>query len=106
MTRPLLIPAALALAVLLAAAPAWGQTGVPCMPHTEFLDRLSKKYGESPVAMGITAGGRVLEVVASENGSWTIIVTMPNGISCGLGSGHDWQDVPPTLEEAPEEVPA
>ncbi len=29
--------------------------------------------------MGLTANGGLLEVVASKDGSWTIIVTMPNG---------------------------
>jgi hypothetical protein len=39
----------------------------------------------------LTANGGLLEVVASADGSWTIIVTMPNGMSCGVASGMSWE---------------
>ncbi len=80
---------------LLAAAPALAQQSAPCVKRSDFLDHLSTNYDEAPVAMGLTAGGRVLEVVASDDGSWTIIVTMPNGVSCGLAAGQGWETVSP-----------
>ena len=42
--------------------------------------------------MGLTANGGLLEVVASKDGSWTIIVTTPNGMSCGVASGMSWEN--------------
>ena len=45
--------------------------------------------------MGLMADGRVLEVLASDNGSWTIIVTKATGESCGLASGKAWMKSPP-----------
>lgn len=85
--------AGLALAALLMLVPAAAaqEESAPCVKRSDFLHHLSSNYKESPVAMGVTASGRVLEVVASPSGSWTIIVTMPNGISCGIASGEAWE---------------
>ena len=63
----------------------------PCASRVEFLKHLSANFKEAPVAMGLTANGGLLEVVASKDGSWTIIVTTPNGLSCGVASGESWQ---------------
>jgi hypothetical protein len=63
-----------------------------CNKRDEFLSTLQKGYSEAPVAMGLVSNGSVLEVLASENGSWTIIVTLPNGTSCVVASGEAWQD--------------
>lgn len=63
----------------------------PCASRADFLNHLSTKYREAPVAMGLTANGGLLEVVASKDGSWTIIVTTPNGMSCGVASGLSWE---------------
>ncbi len=64
----------------------------PCASRAEFLNHLSANYREAPVAMGLTANGGLLEVVASKDGSWTIIVTTPNGMSCGVASGLSWEN--------------
>ncbi len=91
-----LFAAAIAAALLVpwpAPAHAWDEA--PCVKRSDFLKHLSSKYDEAPVAMGVTASGRVLEVIVSESGSWTIIVTLPNGLSCGIASGEGWQAVRP-----------
>ena len=92
---------ALALAAL-AAFPALAQEPAQCVKRSELLDRLSANFDESPVAMGLTTTGKVLEIVVSEGGSWTIIVTTPGGISCGVVSGESWQSLSPSGEEDPE----
>lgn len=90
------------IATVLPAMTAVAQESAPCVKRTDFLDHLSKNYDEAPVAMGLTSSGRVLEVVASENGSWTIIVTMPNGVSCGIASGESWQETAPVIKKDPK----
>ena len=67
---------------------------VVCSERGKFLERLAKDYEEAPVAMGLAANGSVLEVLASNNGSWTIIVTDPAGKSCVLASGEAWESLP------------
>ena len=51
--------------------------------------------------MGVTASGRVLEVVVSEEGTWTIIITMPNGLACGIASGDSWEAVLAPIAKGP-----
>ncbi|MCH9020119.1 MAG: hypothetical protein IIA73_07125 [Proteobacteria bacterium] len=86
----------------LIAFPAMAQQAGPCDTRAEFLDHLSKTYEEAPVAMGVTSNGHVLEVVASESGTWTIIVTAPNGITCGIVAGENWETMKIALIDEPE----
>ncbi len=65
-----------------------------CADRTQILDRLSHTYSEAPAAMGLAASGGVVEVLTSkEGGTWTIIVTTPNGNSCLVLSGEHWEPV-------------
>ena len=84
------------------ASPVQAQQQPPCANRTEFLNHLSSNYKEAPVAMGLTANGGLLEVVASEDGSWTIIVTMPNGMSCGVASGMSWENTAEAVINGPD----
>ena len=67
----------------------------PCAERAEFLAYFDDKFAEAPVSMGLMTDGRVIEVLASEKGSWTIIVTKASGESCGLASGEAWMKSPP-----------
>lgn len=52
--------------------------------------------------MGLTANGGLLEVITSKTGSWTIIVTKPNGMSCGIVSGMSWEYTAEVLTSDPD----
>lgn len=65
-----------------------------CGERSKFLEHLGSNYREGPVAMGLVSDGNVLEVLASDGGSWTIIVTRPDGKSCVVATGDGWEDVP------------
>lgn len=69
------------------------QTGPLCDTRTTVLTMLNGNFAEKPNAMGLANNGSVVEVLRSENDSWTIIVTAPNGVSCVLASGEYWQEV-------------
>ena len=63
-----------------------------CGDRGEILERLSGKFSEAPVAMGLSNTGGVIEVLSSAEGStWTIILTDPNGLSCLLAAGEYWE---------------
>lgn len=68
-----------------------------CSTRAQILGALTKRYGEMPVAMGIASNGGLVEVLASpadggsKPGTWSIIVTMPTGISCLLATGESWE---------------
>ena len=85
-----------------AAFPALAQETPTCVKRSDLLNHLATNFDESPVAMGLTTSGKVLEVVVSAGGSWTIIVTTPSGISCGIASGESWKDMSPEGEEEPK----
>ncbi len=74
------------------AAPAASQTACTA-ERAEMIKNLSGNYQESPVAIGLTRDGAVLEILASETGSWTILITRPNGVSCMVTSGQAWDTI-------------
>ncbi len=55
---------------------------------------LAERYGEAPTSMGLGSNGHVVEVFSSDSGSWTLIVTAPNGRSCMMASGQAWENLP------------
>jgi hypothetical protein len=80
--------ASLALALPFA-APAAAEV---CGPRSELIKRLASQYSEAPVAVGLTSGGALLEVLTSDNGAtWTIMVSRPDGASCLVAAGESWQ---------------
>ncbi len=81
----------LALLAAMVSTTATAQT--MCRERDEFVTQLNKGFSEAPVAMGLAANGSVVEVLASDSGSWTIMITMPNGVSCVVATGESWQDV-------------
>ena len=102
MTTRILVPvfALVAGLILSSAVMAQGQRpGVPvlCKERGEILDKLSSTYSETPIAAGLSATGSVFEVIASEGGSWTMLMTRASGISCVLAWGQGWQALDPEV---------
>ena len=63
-----------------------------CDDREALIAELRERWGEAPVALGLTGAGRLLEVLASADGAtWTIIATRPDGRACVLDAGTDWQ---------------
>lgn len=90
------LAALLALALLSVEAQALGM----CGKRADFVDALKGKYNETPRALAIAGDVNLVEVFASKDtGTWTILVTTPEGKSCIIGAGKDWQDLPPHIEE-------
>lgn len=91
----LLIIAFAVLMFLLAVAPAFAAT---CAPRAVVLERFLETHGEEPNAVGLTLGERpmLMELLVSESGSWTMIVTTREGIACIVSAGEnfEWIDVP------------
>lgn len=71
-----------------------------CAERSMVIERLQSKYGESRQSIGLGQNNAVVEVYASQNsGTWTIIVTMPNGQSCLVASGESYEHL---AEQAPK----
>jgi hypothetical protein len=100
MRKTTLLAAALAAFFMSALARAQVPPTAVCGERDRFLAHLGKTHNEAPTAMGVTASGRVLEVLTSANGTWTIIITHPNGITCMITAGQAWESVE-RAEEGP-----
>lgn len=70
---------------------------VLCGDRDSFLQQLESRYQEAPVARGIASDGSVLELAVSDSGSWTILVTQTNGVTCVVATGQSWKDLPAVL---------
>ena len=82
-----------ALLVFTTSASAESEQSV-CGDRNTFLEKLNATYGEQPVGMGLANNGTMLEIATSGEGSWTILVTRPDGVSCVVGTGEAWERVP------------
>ena len=93
---------ATAAAVLLAAASAMPAAALAapaaCGPRAELVKELAKRYREAPVAVGLASNGTLVEVLTSDGGAtWTIMFSQPNGTSCLMAAGEEWQALQPTV---------
>ncbi len=78
--------------VALHATPAGAQT--VCGEHSKFVEMLGAKYAEKSVAMGLTSTGAVIEVLISDEGTWSILLTYPTGSTCMVAAGDKWESLP------------
>ena len=63
-----------------------------CTFHDKALKHLAERYQETPVAAGMTNSGVLVEVLAtSDGGTWSIIVTRPDGWACLVAAGEGWR---------------
>ncbi len=71
-----------------------------CADRPDVIEKLAKDYQEAPTAMGLANNGSVLEVVSSSDGSWTILITNPEGTTCLVAAGEGWSAVPRIVVKA------
>ena len=83
-----------AVLVGLSALPASAEVQQPvCGVHQDVLEWFKRAYSETPVSIGLATNGAVIEVLKSAEGTWTIVMTQPNGVSCLMAAGEGWQEV-------------
>ncbi|MEQ8666326.1 MAG: hypothetical protein RIC16_11445 [Rhodospirillales bacterium] len=88
MIRCLTLGLVLSLAVV-AAKPLPAGAAV-CLERDAISSKLASDHGEHPSAAGLASNGELLEVFASEDGTWTLVLTDPTGVSCVVASGEGW----------------
>jgi hypothetical protein len=95
MTR--LSKSALLSAVMTVAGATAGQAqdSGACMWHEDAVAELKQTYGEEKVGLGLgPSGSAVFELFLAETGTWTLLVTRTDGISCVAASGDNWMTSP------------
>jgi len=65
-----------------------------CGERSRMVEYIFNEYQEEPTSLGITSSGNVVELFTSSEGSWTILVTYPDGRTCLVGSGESWEKSP------------
>lgn len=98
MLKPALLLRAAVSIGLIAGTPAAEAEGRPaCAERTELVQKLKDRFGETLRSVGLHQTDGVVEVYSSDStGTWTILVTRPDGIACLLAAGQMWeQDVAP-----------
>lgn len=78
---------------LLVAPSAFAQVRASCGPRSELVKLLADQYKENPVGIGLAQPGQVIEVFASQAGTWTMVMTMPDGKACLIAAGNNWEMV-------------
>lgn len=69
--------------------------GSTCGGMMEVRTFLSEQYGESPQVAGVTPDGIIMEIYANaQTGSWTMLATTVDGVSCFVNEGDMFMRVP------------
>lgn len=81
-----------ALLGLAFAAPSAAAEGRSCAQREKVVARLAERFGETLQSIGLQSETGMVEVYASEaTGTWTILLTGPDGASCLLAAGQAWE---------------
>lgn len=80
------------MAVFLCPSFALGQ-GV-CDTRENIIQRLEDGYQEKRAGVGLAGNGTLVELfISKDKGTWTFMYTRPDGVSCLMAAGGDWEDV-------------
>ena len=66
-----------------------------CMEHDAFSEMLAKNFGEQRIGFGITAD-QMIEIYTSKTGTYTMLATRPDHVSCLFAAGDSWQTETPS----------
>lgn len=89
---PFWMTVALVAAIFVSAfvsAPAMAQT---CGDRSKMIGFLDRDYQESRSGLGLATSGAVVELFTAKSGTWTMLITRPDGRTCVIGSGEGWEN--------------
>ena len=70
------------------------QAQMVCGDRGSVVAGLESDFSEAPISMGLASNGSIIEVFASNDHTWTIVMTRPDGTSCVLMAGENWENLP------------
>lgn len=87
-----LLRAAVTLGLALATPGADAQTRNACADRTQVIERLAERYGETLQSLGMHQNNGLVEIYASDStGTWTILLSKPDGTACLIAAGQMWE---------------
>lgn len=63
-----------------------------CGERKAVLEHLERKYKEVVKYAAITGKGGFVEWTIAPGGSWSMLLTIPGGVTCLVSGGEEWQD--------------
>ena len=82
----------------LALLPDTARAAAQCAPRDTFAATLAAEFGEVRRAIGLAQDNNVMELYAADDtGTWTLTVTLPNGQSCLVAAGNNFEATTDTL---------
>ena len=92
MYKRILTTSVLILGVI-ATGPPDARAQMACGMRDTVVAKLGEKYGEVRRGGGLAGPTAIFEIWASEaTGTWTILKTTPNGLTCVMAVGEGWHD--------------
>ncbi|MCA0922423.1 hypothetical protein [Pseudooceanicola nanhaiensis] len=64
---------------------------VICDSPDRMRDRLERRNGAAPRAIGLRGPDELVELWTDPRGDWTMVITYAEGRSCIVAMGEDWQ---------------
>jgi hypothetical protein len=61
-----------------------------CGERRKVTNALKQEYSEVQESIGISNNGALVEVFTSSTGTFTITLTVPNGTTCVISAGENW----------------
>jgi hypothetical protein len=62
-----------------------------CGPREALVAALTDHFDEKQESVGLSGNGLLTELFTSTSGSWTILLSSPQGSSCIIATGDSWQ---------------
>ncbi len=72
---------------------AWAEAGQDkCGQRDRMVEHLKATYGEIRRGGGLQSATGLMELYVSSEGSWTLLLTRPDGTSCPVAVGEAWRN--------------
>lgn len=96
-----LIGAALVFGMAATGPPVAAYAQINCGVRSQVIGVLKQQHRETILGVGLANPNAIYEVWhAKKTGSWTILMTKPNNISCIMATGRNWIENPTRAEPA------
>ena len=66
-----------------------------CAKHDALATILDSKFGEQQTGAGLAGKEAMVELYVSKNGTFTLVSTNTQGVSCIVGAGENWEKMEP-----------
>ena len=82
--------------------PGMARAAAQCAPRDAVAADLATQYGETRRIIGLAQDNTVMELYAAATGTWTLTVTLPNGLTCLVAAGNSFEATADTLRASGE----